>query len=70
MKTPDKVFYLSLEATCVGLPTYKMQNLMEGATRADKKKINRLVKEHLPGLYKDLALNFYNPYNYYKTDRA
>lgn len=40
---------------------------MEGAVRADKQHINRLVRRHLPELYHALALNYYNPYNYYRT---
>lgn len=67
MKTPKKVRELTLQCSCVGISRYEWDALMQGAKRADKRQINRLVKEHLPELYNDLALNFYNPYNYYKT---
>ena len=40
---------------------------MHGATRADKKTINRLVGEHLPDLYHALRLDLRNPYAYHKT---
>lgn len=40
---------------------------MKGAKRTNKQKLNNLIKKELPKLYHDLALNFYNPYNYYKT---
>lgn len=67
MKTPGKVSTLYLEATCVGINEQKWNRLMEGATRANKKTIDKLVKNHLPELYDDLCLNYYNPYNYFKT---
>lgn len=41
--------------------------LMRNAKRANVAKINHLVKKHLPELYYTLALNFPNPYYYYKT---
>ena len=40
---------------------------MQGAKRTDKRKLNKLVKEQIPELYESLALQYYNPYNYYKT---
>jgi hypothetical protein len=67
MKTPNKVTYLELEATCVGCTIYEWEKLMKGAKRANHKQIDRLVKIHLPELYEGLFLNLYNPYNYFKT---
>lgn len=58
---------LMLECTCVGITKQKHHQLYAGATRADKKQINRLVKKLLPDLYEGLELQFYNPCNYYKT---
>jgi len=69
METPKEVLYLSLECTCEGIGIFKWKQLMEGATRADVYKINRLVKRHLPELYIHLSLNIYNPYHYYKTKK-
>lgn len=40
---------------------------MKGAVKADKNRINNLVKKQIPSLYESLALNCYNPYNYYRT---
>jgi len=42
---------------------------MAGATRADKRRIDQLVKLHLPELHGALALNLRNPYHYSKTRR-
>jgi hypothetical protein len=67
MKTPGKVSHLYLEATCVGINQWEWDRLMDGATRANKKAVNKLVKNHLPDLYGDLSLNLRNPYNYFKT---
>lgn len=68
MRTPDTVKSLELDCTCVGISGIVWDKLMRGATRANNKKIDQLVKQHLPDLYEDLALDSYNPYNYYKTD--
>lgn len=69
MKTPDKVRSLELEGDCTSISQWKWSRWMDGATRADKRKIDRLVKEHLPYVYNKLDLEAYNPYNYYKTER-
>ena len=42
---------------------------MDGATRADHRQINSLVRRHLPHLYEDLRLDLRNPYHYFKTRR-
>lgn len=68
MRTPDDVSSVHLECTCVSIGQVRWDELMEGATKADKAKIDRIVKIHLPDLYESLALEFYNPYNYFKTD--
>ena len=67
MRTPTKVDSLHLECSCVCITSYEWDKLMSGSTRSDKRIINKLVKEHIPELYYDLSLDFYNPYNYYKT---
>ena len=44
--------------------------LMRGAVRADHRLIDRLVHRHLPELWRELALNLWNPYReYFKTSR-
>ena len=42
---------------------------MAGATRADHRLVNSLVRRHLPDLYEDLRLDLRNPYHYFKTRR-
>ena len=42
---------------------------MAGATRANHRQIDRLVRRHLPDLYEGLSLNLRNPYHYFKTRR-
>ena len=64
----DTVTELELQTTCVdcgGLSRW--ERLMEGAIRANKRAINSLVKQLLPDLYQDLALQYPNPYNYFRT---
>lgn len=52
--------------TCIDINTW--EELMNGAARANKREINRLVKKYEPAFYDMLALNFYNPYTYYRTE--
>jgi len=52
-------------STCGSLSVWN--KLMKGAVRANKKKINSLVKRLLPDLYESLALNYHNPYKYFRT---
>lgn len=66
----DSITSLELECSCVTCGgSDKWEELMEGAVKANKKKINNLVKKFLPGLYKDLGLDFFNPYDYYRTNK-
>lgn len=65
----ERIDNLELEATCTSIDIQTWEKFMEGATTADKKKINRSVKKHLPELYDGLSLNLYNPYKYFKTKR-
>lgn len=59
---------LQLDATCTNIGINEWNYYMKGKKRANKREINRLIKSQLPGLYNDLCLDFYNPYNYFKTD--
>ena len=69
MRTPESINSLHLEGTCVSVGIDKWDTLMEGATVANKRVIDRHVKEYLPDLYEGLCLNIgYNPYRYYKTE--
>ena len=69
MITPDNVSSIYLEATCVGIGQRQWNKFMKKATIADKRKVNKIIKDHLPDDYEKLALQFYNPYRYYKTDK-
>jgi len=63
----ESITSLEYQTTCALTTQAEWQKLMKGAKRANKKKINALVKKHLPELFNDLALQFRNPYNYLKT---
>jgi len=67
MKTPRSVKSLELVADCTRVTQAQWDIYMKNATKADKRRVDRLVKIHLPILYHELALDSYNPYNYYKT---
>lgn len=69
METPNKnqISCIYLEATCSGITMTKWEQLMENATRANKQKIDAIVKEYLPELFDSLTLNLFNPYEYFKT---
>ena len=58
-----------LEATCTDIDLAQWERWMAGATRADHRQINSLVRRHLPDLYEALSLNLWNPYHYHKTGR-
>jgi len=67
MKTPTKINYLEYETDCTITSKYTWDKLMKNKTVANKRRIDKLVKEHVPDLFDSLALQFYNPYRYYKT---
>jgi len=67
MRTPKTVSSLILEGTCASFDIRKCEQLMAGATRANRPVLNQLVKKHLPELYRALSLDLYNPYDYFKT---
>jgi hypothetical protein len=62
MKTPDKVNSLWLENTCAGISLREWEKYMKNTTKANGCTIKRLIKEHLPDLYKEIGLEWYNPY--------
>lgn len=63
----DVITSLYFQTDCTCISTWEWDALMEGHVRANKKKIDVLVKKFLPGLYDFLALEFPNPYKYYRT---
>jgi hypothetical protein len=62
MKTPNKVNGLQLVSTCVGCGLHQWDKYMKGTTKADGKRIRTHIKHHLPELFDDLGLDYYNPY--------
>ena len=58
---------MSLECSCAGISLAEWEKLMKDHKRADKKRVEVLIKKHLPDLFKCLALEFYNPYYCHKT---
>lgn len=62
MKTPGRVNSMDLIATCASVNISQWDKYMKGTRKANGSRIRRLIKNHLPDLYDDLALEFYNPY--------
>jgi len=59
---------LTYYSSCLSLSSYEWKKLMTGHKRANKEQVNKLLRKHCPEFYNHLELDFYNPYNYYKTD--
>ena len=62
MQTPSNLEKLTLIATCIGIGQKKWDSYMENTTKASGSKIRSLIRKHLPDLYYQLGLEFYNPY--------
>jgi len=54
-----------LEFTCAQIPEYKWDELYENATRANKKIVNKIVRD--AGYCDGWLTNRRNPYEYFKT---
>jgi hypothetical protein len=59
---------IEYECNCTNISLSTHNSLMRRSVKADKNKVNELVRKQLPNLYKELALEFYNPYDYGRTD--
>lgn len=78
MKTPepDELLQVEFETTCGSISVNRYDQLYDKATRADRRKINRIVRSFLPDLANNLGLfqkslkdlRWFNPYKYYKTE--
>jgi len=68
MITPSKVNSLRLVDTSFSITDWENSQYLSELYVADKNKIGRLIKKHLPGIYEVLGLEFHNPYKYYKKD--
>ena len=53
---------IEYECNCVSISQFKWNDLMQGAKKANGKRIKAMIKDQIPELYKSLALNFPNPY--------
>lgn len=57
---------VSFECSCSGISIDKWNDLMNGTTRADKKKIEKILIDN--GSLSKEDTKYYNPYGYYKTN--
>ena len=52
-----------LECSCVDTPVSKIRSLMKGARKCSYKRLIAKIKREIPTLYKELALDFPNPWD-------
>ena len=52
-----------LEYTCCDVSPQKLERLMKGKRRTNYRELKKRIKEELPELYAELALNLYNPWS-------
>jgi hypothetical protein len=52
-----------LEYDCTSIDKSLWDKLMKGAKPINYKWLISKIRKHIPDLYKDLALDFYNPYS-------
>jgi hypothetical protein len=62
METPIDVSEVLSVVNCSQISTLGWDRRMRGTTKANGKRIRRIIKKHLPDLYNGLALDFHNPY--------
>lgn len=55
-----------LECSCVGIGAEKFDELMLNSTRADRKRVEKILIDN--GYLKSEDVRYYNPYSYYKTN--
>ncbi len=53
---------MKLECTCYNITIDKWNKMMEGAKPINYKWLKNKIRKHIPTLYNDLALDFYNPW--------
>lgn len=53
---------MHLESTCIDMSAEKIQNILEHSKPINYKWLVSKIRKHLPELYSDLCLDFYNPY--------
>lgn len=55
---------ISYYANCTCITIQQHEKLMANSTKANGKKIRQLIKKNCPDLAEEIALNFYNPYEW------
>ena len=55
---------MELEYTCCEVTLDKWNDLMKGAKSINYDWLKNKIRKHLPDLYRDLSLDFYNPYGH------
>ena len=55
---------VTCQENCTSVSLRRWEYLMEGAVKANGEKIKAIIKKHLPELYEEIGLNFYNPYQH------
>lgn len=63
----DNIQDVVYDTNCTETTPHNWERLMEGAVKANKKKINSIVKRLLPSLWEELGLKYYNPYSYKRS---
>lgn len=53
---------MHLESTCIDMSAEKIQAILERSKPINYKWLISKIRKHLPELYSDLCLDFYNPY--------
>ena len=55
---------IELQYTCDSISLPKWESLMKGSVKANGSKIRMMIKNQIPELYKELGLDFNNPYEH------
>jgi hypothetical protein len=53
---------MTFECSCNGISVERWNELMNGARRVNYTRLVRKIKQELPTLFQELALDFYNPW--------
>jgi len=57
---------ITFETDCTSVSLTRWEELMKGATQADKNIVNKLIQKNTDGEFENF-INFHNPYDHYKT---
>lgn len=53
---------IHLQATCASVSLPEWDAMMKGTTKANGRRIRKIIQKHLPEIYDELGLEFFNPY--------